>query len=490
VKVLAFDYGASSGRAILGRFDGEKLGLEQVHRFPNDPVKVKGTLYWDILRLFHEMKQGILKCVQKGEGDISSIGIDTWGVDFGLLDVSGNLLGNPVHYRDDRNEGMFEEAFKIVPKKEIYDETGIQFLKFNTLYQLLSMKLSNSPLLEKARTLLFIPDLFVYFLTGEKHSERTIVSTSQMYNPVSHEWSYSLIEKLGLPTDILTDLIDAGNISGVLSEDIASELNVGRIPVVAVAEHDTGSAVLSVPSRSDRYAYLSSGTWSLLGIESSHPIINETTFALDYTNEGGVNRTTRLLKNIMGLWIYQECKRTWDKSGTVLSFDELEEMAEKEEPFLSFIDPDNDLFYSPGNMPDKVMEFCRMTGQRVPESKGAIVRCIMESLALKYRVAIEGLEKICGFKMPVLHIVGGGCRNKMLCQFTANAASIPVIAGPVEATSIGNIACQLMALGEVKGLGEARSLIGRSFEVDEYDPCDTEAWQEAGERFKAVLDRR
>ncbi len=488
LKLLAFDYGASSGRAILGKYNGKKLELNEVHRFPSDPVMLNGSFHWDILRLFHEMKQGILKCAKNGDRDIASIGTDTWGVDFGLLGPSGELLGNPFHYRDARTDGMIEEACKLVSKNDIYNQTGIQFQKFNTLYQLLSMRLGNSPILEKASTMLFIPDLLNYFLTGEKTSEFTIASTSQMYSPHKEDWARGLLDKLGIPQNILTDIVHPGAFVGKLSNSISDELNIGNIPVIAVAEHDTGSAVASVPVVEGKYAYLSSGTWSLLGVESSFPVINDTTYSLNYTNEGGINNTYRLLKNIMGLWIYQECKRSWDKAGEVIGFDDLEKMAEDCTPFQSLIDPDNEIFYSPGNMPDKVIEFCLKTGQKAPDSKGAIVRCIMESLALKYRMAIEGLEQIVGYELPVLHIVGGGCKNKILCQFTANSINRPVVAGPIEATSIGNLVSQLIGLGEVKDLKEARMLVKNSFPTEYHMPKDKELWDEAYGRFVKIVE--
>ncbi|HEY5585081.1 MAG TPA: rhamnulokinase family protein [Ruminiclostridium sp.] len=483
LKLLAFDYGASSGRAILGKFDGERLSLQEIHRFTNEPVMVGNNLYWDILRLYHEMKQGIMKCVSSGNKDIASIGVDTWGVDFGLLDSSGKLMGNPYHYRDNNTEGMIEEAVKLMSKREIYDQTGIQFMVFNTLYQLLSMKMNNSPLLEKASTMLFIPDLLRYFLTGEKNVEYTIASTGQMLDPNSGKWAKPLLDRLGIPQNILTEIIEAGSIAGRLTANVSSELGIGSIPVIAVAEHDTGSAVVSVPVVKGKYAYLSSGTWSLLGVESSVPVINDATYSLDYTNEGGFGRTVRLLKNIMGLWIYQECKRYWDKSGEVIGFDELEEGAAKSEPFMALINPDDSSFYSPGKMPEKIQEYCRKTRQKVPETKAQIVRCIMESLALKYRMTLEGLEKIVGYSLPVLHIVGGGCKNTMLSQFTANAIARPVIAGPVEATAVGNLMAQLIALGEVKNLSEGRGIIKNSFAAVEYIPSDCASWDAAYERF-------
>ncbi len=490
LKLLAFDYGASNGRAMLGLFDGNKITLEQVHRFPNEPVMVNGILYWDVLRLFYEMKLGLLKAMQKCENDdLTGIGVDTWGVDFGLLDAKGSLLSNPVHYRDARTENMIEEACKIVPRREIYEQTGIQFMKFNTLYQLLAMRLENSTILEKAETMLLMPDLFNYFLTGEKLSEYTISSTTQMMNPRTGNWAYDLLKKMGIPYRMLTNIIDAGTVIGKVNKSIKDELGLGDIPVIAVAEHDTASAVMSVPATEDKFAYLSSGTWSLLGVELLHPIINETTYALDYTNEGGYNRTTRLLKNIAGLWIHQECRRAWEKAGEVFTYDELEQMAEDYgKPFTAFIDPDDDLFYSPGNMPERVVEFCKKTGQNLPNEKGAIVRCVLESLALKYKKAVLGLEEIVGYKIPVLHVVGGGSRNTVLCKYTANALGKKVIAGPTEATALGNIICQLMALGEISDINEARNVIRESFPTDVYMPENEDLWQEAYLKFKKIIE--
>ena len=483
LNMLAFDYGASSGRAIAGIYDGRTLKLEELHRFANEPVMVHGSLNWDILRLFHEMKQGVLKSSKSGYRAIASIGIDTWGVDFGLLDASGKLLGNPYHYRDAATEGIFEKAFGIVPSNEVYGETGIQFMEFNTLFQLLAMKLNHLSVLEKAETMLFTPDLLRYFLTGEKSTEYTIASTSQMLDASKGSWALDLIKRFGIPTHILTQIVDAGTIAGKLSEGVASELGVGRIPVVAVAEHDTASAVVSVPATREKYAYLSSGTWSLLGVESPSPVINEDTFKLNYTNEGGFGRQTRLLKNIMGLWIYQECKREWDKSDQPMSFDELEAGAAGAEPFVSLINPDDISFMRPGNMTSKIQDYCIRTGQKPPETKPQVVRCILESLALKYRMAVNGLEEILGYGLPVLHIVGGGCKNTVLSQFTANALGRPVIAGPVEATSTGNLVAQLIALGEVGSLKEGRELVKRSFPLVEYMPSDTAQWDEAYGKF-------
>lgn len=483
LKLLAFDYGAGSGRAMLGNYDGKQIKLTELHRFSNDPVHVTGRLHWDTLRLFHEMKKGISICNSKGNRGLASIGIDTWGVDFGLLDSSGRLLSNPYHYRDENTEGMIEEACKIVPRREIYMHTGIQLQLYNTLYQLLSMTKKNPRLLESASTMLLMPDLFRYFLTGEKSTEFTIASTTQMLNAESRSWDEQMLTALGIPQNILTKIIEPGTLSGKLTASVSEELNIGPIPVAAVAGHDTASAIVSVPATTKEYAYLSSGTWSLLGVESSTPIINEDTYTMNYTNEGGFNRKTRLLKNIIGLWILQECKRYWEAEGQSSSFAELDEGAAQAEPFMSFIDPDDMAFYKPGKMPIRIQDFCRLTGQRVPVDKYQITRCILESLALKYRMAIEGLDKIVGYRIPVLHIVGGGCKNKMLSQFTANAINRPVIAGPIEATAIGNIICQLVALGEIKDLSQGRAIVEKSFPSEVFTPQDTSLWEDAYGKF-------
>ncbi|MDD5602700.1 MAG: rhamnulokinase [Eubacteriales bacterium] len=491
LKVLAFDYGASSGRAVLGTYDGEKIALEDIHRFANDPVMAAGSFYWDTLRLYHEMKQGLLKALKGGHGDIAGMAIDTWGVDFGLIGPSGNLIGMPYHYRDARTDGIMEKAAEILPLKEIYKITGIQFLKFNTIFQLLAMKLSRRPELEAADKMLFMPDLFAYFLTGEKNSEYTIASTSQLINAVSGTWSEKLISALGFDRNLFAGIIQPGTIAGKISGNVAEELGIERIPVIAVAEHDTGSAVMSVPAgmgSGGKFAYLSSGTWSLLGIESDKPVLSDSAYKYNYTNEGGFNRTIRLLKNIMGLWIHQECKRAWDKEDVPLSFDELEDMASDAEPFRSFIDVDDDIFFTPGGMPEKIAGYCRDSGQPVPESKGSIVRCVMESLAMKYRSAVEGLEEIAGYRLPLLHIVGGGSRNVLLCRYTANAIGRPVITGPVEATATGNILCQLIALKELKGIKDAREIVRKSFPSVEYQPEDTNAWDEAYAKYMSVCE--
>lgn len=483
LKMLAFDFGASSGRAILGIFDGNKLITEELHRFSNDPVNVRGNFYWDILRLFHEIKQGIIKCVNVGHKDIDSIGIDTWGVDYGLLDERGNLLGNPYHYRDTRTDGIMEEVFKIIPKGELYQKTGIQFMKFNTIFQLYSTKLNTPSMLDQAKTLLFIPDLLNYFLTGVKVTEYSIASTSQLLDPQTRTWSDEILDKLELPRQMLTDIVPSGTIIGKLSKTLAQELGIGEVNVVASASHDTASAVTAVPAANRDYVYISSGTWSLMGVEADEPIINEMSSQLAFTNEGGVSNKIRFLKNIMGLWLVQECKRQWNKEGDNCSFAELEKLAREAKPFVSFVDPDDDAFMTPGNMPEKIRAFCKKTNQPVPESKGEVIRCVLQSLALKYRKTVESLEQILGKELPVVHMVGGGIKDTLLCQFTANATGRKVIAGPVEATSIGNLMTQAMALGKINSLQEIRQVVKNSFETTEYLPEDIEQWNQAYGRF-------
>ncbi len=489
-KFLAFDFGASSGRAMLATFDGEKITLEEKHRFSNDPVEINGSLHWDVLRLFFEIKQGILKCANSGDRDIDCIGIDTWGVDYGLLDENDKLLGNPYHYRDTRTDGMYDEAFKKVSKEEIFESTGIAFNWFNTLFQLLSAKLSGDVTLKNAKTLLFMPDLFNFFLTGKKKCEYTIASTSQMFDSKTHKWSTELLEKLGIPTDIYPEIIYPGETVGTLKPELAEELGVGEIPVIAVASHDTGSAVASVPVTDTKdFIYISSGTWSLMGVELDKPNISAEVMEHNFTNEGGVNKTIRFLKNIMGLWLIQESRRQWDREGELLSFDELEKQANEAEPFASLIDPDYPEFQTPGNMPKRIKNYCERTGQKIPETKGEIVRCIAESLAFKYRKTIEGMEEVNGKKYNIVHIVGGGIKDKMICKFTANATKRVVEAGPVEATSIGNVLVQAMAVGAIKDLTEGRQVVKNSFDIARYEPENSEVWDAAYKKWNEIISK-
>lgn len=489
-KFLAFDFGASSGRAMLATFDGEKITLEEKHRFSNDPVNINGDLHWDVLRLFFEIKQGILKCANSGDRDIDCIGIDTWAVDYGLLDENDKLIGNPYHYRDTRTEGMYDEAFKLVSKEDIYKETGIAFNWFNTIFQLLAARINNDTALKNAKTLLMMPDLFNFFLTGVKKTEYTNASTTQLYNSERYEWSYDLMDKMGIPKDIFTDVIDAGTIVGTVKPELAEELGIAEVPVVAVASHDTGSAVVSVPvPNQDDFIYISSGTWSLMGVELKAPNVSDKALEHNFTNEGGINRTIRFLKNIMGLWLIQESRRQWAREGEELSFDELERQANAAEPFASMIDPDYPAFQTPGNMPRRIREYCEKTGQKIPETKGEVIRCIAQSLAFRYRATVEGMEEVTGNKYNVVNIVGGGIKDKMICQFTANATKRTVSTGPVEATSIGNVIVQAMAMGAIKNLDEGRQVVKNSFDIKDYTPEDTEAWDAAYEQWKEIIKK-
>ncbi len=487
IKMLAIDLGASNGRAILGILEDKKLTLQEVHRFSNDPVMVNGNLYWDILRLFHEIKQGVLNCVRLGHRDIHSIAVDTWGVDFGLLDGKGNLLGNPYHYRDKRTGGMMEKLQELISKEELYNTTGIEFMWFNTILQLYSMKRENSTLLNEAKTLLLTPDLLNYFLSGVKTSEYSIASTTQLLDAYAKCWSDKIIDKLDIPRGIFTDIIPSGTIIGELTEELSKELGIQNLKVIAVAGHDTQSAIAAVPTEDEDFAYISCGTWSLMGFESNQPIINEKSMNLSVTNEGGVGGKITVLKNIMGLWLIQECKRHWDNKGQGCTFAELDEKVIHAKPFISFVDPDDISFIAPGNMPERIREYCRKTGQPVPETKGEVVRCITQSLALKYRMTLEKLEDLLGRKLPVIHMVGGGIKDKLLCRFTAEATGRSVIAGPIEASSIGNILVQAMALGNVKDLKEIRSIVKASFPIVTYTPTEKELWDKAYDVYKELI---
>lgn len=487
LHLLAFDFGASSGRAIRGMFDGSRLSSTTVHQFPNGPVEMQGHLYWDFLRFLVEIEEGMRRAGRDGDGPPASIGIDTWGVDFGLLDRNGDLLGNPYHYRDTRTEGMFEAAFARLSREEIFRMTGVAFQPFNTLFQLLAMRLRNPSVLDQAGTLLMMPDLMAYALTGERGTEYTDASTTQLLDAGSRSWSDALLKAMDLPRSIFTGISEPGTVRGTLREQVAAAAGVSRIPVIAVATHDTASAVVAVPLSGRRSAYLSSGTWSLLGIETATPLVDPAAMEANLTNEGGFGGRIRLLRNVMGLWMVQECKREWDAAGTPAEYDELVRDAARSAPLVSFVDPDARVFYAPGPMEQRIREFCRQTGQTVPDSRGAVVRCVYESLALKYRWAVEHLEHVTGTGIDELVIVGGGARNTLLNQLTANALQRPVVAGPSEATAVGNLLVQLHALGEIGGLDEMREVVRASFPATHYEPVDGAAWDAAYARFRQVI---
>lgn len=477
MSILAFDLGASSGKALAGQLVGRRLTITEIHRFPNDPVQVGSRLQWDVLRLFHEMKQGVLKAKHAGH-EPESLGIDSWAVDFGLIGKHGELLGNPYHYRDHHTDGMMEQVFAVAPRESIFARTGIQFLPFNTIFQLYAMKEAQSPLLDAAETLLMIPDLFRYFLTGERRSEFTNASTTQLMNPLLRDWDDTLLAQLGLSRKIFAEIVEPGTVAGSLLPVVSEELGVPVCPVIAVGEHDTASAVASVPSESKHFAYLSCGTWSLMGTEVEQPVLSDRALSWNFTNEGGINGTFRLLKNIMGLWLLQECKRMWEKEGIAATYEELLLQAKQAEPFQSFVDPDHLMFLNPLHMPKQIQQFCRETGQRAPQTYGESVRCILESLAMKYRFILERTERLTEHRFDGLHMVGGGIHNAMLCQFTANAIARPVWAGPAEASAIGNLIVQYIALGQVKDVHEGRSIIKESFPVETYEPHNQAAWEE------------
>ena len=486
LRMVAVDLGAESGRAVVGTFDGERLALEDVHRFPNVPVTVAGTLHWDFLRLFGDVIAGLRRAA--AAGPVASVGVDTWGVDFGLLDARGRLLANPVHYRDRRTEGMPDLAFAVVPRDEIYAATGIQFMPINTLCQLSSMVRAGDPLLVQADRLLMMADLFHHFLAGSAVAEYTNASTSQCLDPISRDWARPLLERFGIPTGILPPVVAPGTILGPLRADVADETGLRGTRVVAPGTHDTASAVVGAPLDGPTTAFLSSGTWSLIGLEVPGPVINGVTLAANLTNEGGVGDTVRLLRNVVGLWLVQESRRALWPAGDAPSYEELAALAETAPAFTAFIDPDDERFLRPGDLPARVRAFCAETGQPVPDDNGTLVRVLLESLALRYAVAVDELARASGHPVNAIQVVGGGSNNRLLCRLTASATGLPVRAGPVEATASGNLCVQAIAAGELASVAEARELVARSFPVTTYEPAGD--WAEARARFADVVARR
>ncbi|MCU1272591.1 MAG: carbohydrate kinase [Bryobacterales bacterium] len=482
---LAFDLGAESGRAMLGTLESGRLSVEELHRFPNIPVRVLSSLYWDTLRLWHEIQRGLTIAGRDRHISLDGIGVDTWGVDFALLGPDGALIDNPRHYRDARNNGVTEEAFKVVPREEIFAQTGIQFMQINTLYQLYAMRLSNSPALACARTLLMMPDLFNYWLTGVAKSELTIASTSQMYNPRLAGWATELFDRLDLPRKILPEIVHPGTRIGSVVPGAAEASRVEGTAVYATGCHDTASAVAAVPSAGDSWCYVSSGTWSLMGVELDAPVIDGRALALNLTNEMGAGGKTRLLKNIAGLWLLQECRRAWALAGREYSYEELTAAASTASPFSAVIDPD--AFLEPGDMPAKIARYCQATAQRPPESEAVISRTIFESLALKYREVVESLESLLGRRLETIHIVGGGSRNRVLNQFVADATGRRILSGPAEATAMGNILIQAIGAGEVSGLAGAREIVRQSTKIEEFLPRTSSQWDHAYERLRTIV---
>lgn len=483
-KYVAVDLGAESGRVIVGTVEKDRLELEEVYRFPNGAVQVGENLHWDVLRLWDEIKRGLRKVAAEQGPELRSVGVDTWGIDYALLDRRGRLVGFPHTYRDSRTSGVMEKVLEVVPRWEIYRQSGgIQFLAINTLYQLYAMVLEENPALEIAQTFLMMPDLFSYWLTGHIGCEFTDATTTQFYDSRAGDWARGLLSALGVPVHLFPQTMVPGSMLGKLLPPVAEETGLGQLPVVCVAAHDTASAVVAVPAAQSEFAWLSSGTWSLLGGISKAPIVTEQALAFNFSSYGGAGGVFLPWKNIMGLWLVQECRRVWAQGGAELSYDAMTEMAQTARPFIAVIDPDDPSFLAPRDMPAAIAAYCRSTGQVVPETQGEMVRVVLESLALRYRWTLDRLGMLLGRRFECLHAVGGGTKNQLLCQFTADAIGLPVVAGPIEATALGNIALQGLAMGEFASLDEARQLIRSSCDVVSYEPKDRHGWDEAYEKF-------
>lgn len=497
---LAVDLGASSGRVLAGLFDGSRLRLEEVHRFDNGAVNLAGSLQWNVLGLWQNILHGLRAARAKYGDAIRSVGVDTWGVDFALLGRDDVLLGNPVSYRDHRTDGLMDEALAELGREEIFAHTGLQFMPINTLYQFMALKKYNSPWLEGAKSFLMMPDFFHWLLTGVKANEVTNATTTQFFNPVRRTWATELLDKLNLPTHLLGPLVEPGTKLGSFTAAVAAETGLPRIDVVLPGTHDTASAVMAVPAKSTPgarpdWCYISSGTWSLIGIETPQPVMTDLCCKLGFTNEGGVGNTIRVLKNITGLWIIQECRRIWlaergqASAGDDLSWSALTAKAAAAAGHKSFIDPDDASFQAPDDMPEAIRAFCRRTGQAIPQSEGEVIRTVIESLALKYRYMLGKVEALAGGRLETIHIVGGGTQNKALCQAAADACHRRVVAGPVEATAIGNVMMQAIAAGAAKDIAQARDIVRESFTVEEYEPRDPAKWDEAYARFEKIVGK-
>lgn len=487
LKMLACDLGASNGRVVLGSFNGNTLSMEEIHRFPNYPVFAAGRLYWDVLRLFNEIKIGLFQGLRL-HNDIVSVGVDTWGSDFGLLDENGHLLANPYHYRDSYTNGMLKEVLKKVSMEELYYEVGAEMSELSTLFMVYSLHNGKHAHMRYAKTLLLMPDLFNYFLSGIKATEYTIASSTRLVNPVTKKWLYGLMDKLNLSKYIFTDIITPGTVLGDLTREVSGDLGGKSLKVIATSSHDTASAVAAIPAQDEDLIYISSGTWSLVGIETDSPIITKKAMEHSFINEGGVCGKTRFLKNVMGLWFIEQCRSDWKIHGEEISYSDMDMLAEKAGLFEAFINPSDSSFVSPGNMPNKIREFCHNKNQKIPDGKGEIVAVINQSLAMEYRNIIEQIEKISGKKFSKIFIVGGGVKNKALCQYTANATGKEVFSGYSETVSVGNILMQAMAMGEIKNLSELRQVVKASFPVEYYMPKDKEIWDEAYEKYIKVTE--
>lgn len=483
---LAFDIGASSGRAILGTLENNRLSLTEIYRFRNEMTRIHGSCFWNIYKLFEELKTGLGKCISEHGIRPESIGIDTWGVDYALVLGDGRLAGLPFAYRDHRTDDIMEDFFHKLPQKETYFLSGIQFLQFNTLFQLYASVCKNDAGLQVAKDLLFTPDVLNYFFTGIMKNEYTIASTSQLLKPGKAEWEFKLFDAAGIPEQLAGEIILPGTVLGNVLPEIDEQTGCGNIPCIAVGSHDTASAVVSVPAEGENWAYLSSGTWSLLGIETDSPLISERSLEMNFTNEGGAELKTRFLKNIMGMWLIQECKRTWDREKEI-SWQEIVDLSMSSQPFKCLIDPDSPVFLNPANMPEAIRDFCTNYKQPVPETKGEIARCIYDSLVLKYKHTVKQIEELTGKRIEKLHVIGGGAHNIMLNQLTSDALGIPVIAGPTEATATGNLLMQAKAMGVVSSLAEIRQVVKESFGTQVYLPANDQPWDDAYNRFLSLM---
>ncbi len=485
---LAFDLGATSGRSILGTFDNGKLELRELTRFGNDILQIQGKYYWNIYSIYNSIKEG-MRAASSLDIAINAIGIDTWGVDFVYVAEDGTILNLPRSYRDPYTERSPEKYFKLIPKEEVYKLTGIQIMNFNSLFQLYAAKMEKSAALQSSKEILFLPDALSYLLSGNKACEYTIASTSQLLNPLTKKIENKLLEAIEVHPSVIPPLIKPGKVVGLLRDSIAKECGLNTIPIIAVAGHDTASAIVSIPAKNKKFAYISSGTWSLMGIEVDEPIINEQSYKMNFTNEGGVEGTIRFLKNITGMWLLEQCRKEWEQLGRTYTYDEIIKMAKTAKGFQCFVDPDDAVFANPESMIESIIKFCTDTGQSTPKEDAEFIRCIFESLALKYKYVLSCLCELSPHTIEVLHIIGGGSQNKLLNQFTANATGLPVVTGPYEATAIGNIMMQAKGLGLVKSLKEIRTIINESFTLESYEPQDTELWNNAYEKFLKLIEK-
>jgi rhamnulokinase len=483
---LAFDLGAESGRAVLGSLESGRLRTKEIHRFPNVPIRILGHWHWDVYRLFAEIRRALALAAAEVPDGLESVGVDTWGVDFGLLARDGSLLGLPTCYRDERHSGAMEDFLRLMPREQVYELTGVHFLPFNTLYQIYALVRERSPLLDAAADLLFMPDLFNYLLTSRKATEFTIATTSQFYDPRRREWVRGLFQGMGLSKQILQEVREPGTVLAPLLPEVAADAGLRRaVPVVSTASHDTGAAVAAVPAEGEDWAFISSGTWSLVGVEEREAVVTAAALAHNFTNEGGVGRTIRFLRNVSGLWLVQQCRRAWSRDGE-LGYEELTRRAAEAPPFQALLDPDAPEFLNPPDMPAALEAYWKRTGQKPPADRAGVVRSIFESLALKYRQVLDELREVTGRTIRRVHVIGGGSRNALLSRFTAEATGLPVVAGPAEGTAAGNILVQAMAVGAVSSLADLRGVVRRSTELVSYEPLEPHLWDAPHEKFRAL----